>query len=363
MCAVLRNSLAVVALLLALAARADDPAPESLPEVPEQAGPRAEPEEVTGTSTRSYREVCDDPGGDGRAVIDQMQKGVYAGVCGTALWFDSLFGTPRRDQEAEETFGRLGLFETYDRRDRLETRLRLRARIALPALENRARLTLGRGDGEDLVGEPSANSPVQLPSAFQGVDNDEWLLGLGYSPRNRMLNGFDFGIGARLRFPVDPYVKVTYRHNWVFSDDTLLRFRETPFWRDSRGFGATTQVSVDHLLSPSRLLRWSNAATLAEDTEGFDWGTSVTAFQSLSRRRAISFTTLLLGESRADVRIQDFGFETRYRQRVLREWLFMELSASVTWPREVLEEEREINPGVGIGFEMYFGPVPQGEMH
>ncbi len=353
------NGFAVLALLLALAARAEEPAPENSA----QAGPPADAEEVTGTSARTHHEVCDDPGGDGRAVIDRMQKGVYAGVCGTALWFDSLFGTPRREQDSEDTFGRLGLFETYDRRDRLETRLRLRARIALPALENRARLTLGRGDGQDLVGEPTANSRVQLPSAFQGVNNDEWLLGLGYSPRDRMANGFDFGIGVRLRFPVDPYVKVTYRHNWVFSDDTLLRFRETPFWRDSRGFGATTQVSLDHLLSPSRLLRWSNAATLAEDTEGFDWGTSVTAFQSLSRRRAISFSTLLLGETRADVRIQDFGFETRYRQRVLREWLFMELSASATWPREFLEEKREFNPGVGIGFEMYFGPVPEGQMY
>jgi hypothetical protein len=40
----------------------------------------------------------------------------------------------------------------------------------------------------------------------------------------------------------------------------------------------------------------------------------------------------------------------------------MELSASVTWPRETRDERREINPGVGLGFEMYFGPVPDGEM-
>jgi hypothetical protein len=88
-----------------------------------------------------------------------------------------------------------------------------------------------------------------------------------------------------------------------------------------------------------------------------EWNTAITAFQSLKQRRAISYTALLHGETGADVRLQNYGVETRYRQPTFRKWLFMELSASVTWPRETLEEEREINPGVGLGFEMYFGPV------
>ena len=47
---------------------------------------------------------------------------------------------------------------------------------------------------------------------------------------------------------------------------------------------------------------------------------------------------------------------------MFRKWLFVELSASVTWPREELTEDREINPGVGLGFEMYFGPVPDSQL-
>ena len=143
----------------------------------------------------------------------------------------------------------------------------------------------------------------------------------------------------------------------------MLRFRETPFWRDSRGFGATTQVSLDRLLTPKLLLRWNNIATAAQDTQGFDWGTTVTAFQSIDHRRAIAYTALLSGETNADVSIKNYGVESKYRQQVFRKWLFMELAASVTWPRETLDEERKINPGVGLGFEMYFGPVPEVEMN
>jgi len=306
--------------------------------------------------------ACGEPGSDENAWIDKVQRGVYTGVCGTARWFDGLFGNIRYDQDSDKTFGRVGLFEKYDRRDDFDTRLRLRARYSFPNLKNRLRLTLGRGDEQELVEQRSNNSQSPAPSSFQTVEDDAWLLGLGYSKRNPLQNGFDFGLGVKLDTPVDPYVKATYRHNFVFRGDTMLRLRETPFWRDSRGWGATTQVSLDHLATDNLLLRWDNVGTVAEDTEALDWGTAVSVYQSFSERRAISYTALLQGETGADVPLQNYGFETRYRQRVFRRWLFMELTASLTWPREELEEEREINPGVGIGFEMYFGPVPDVEM-
>jgi len=306
--------------------------------------------------------TCVNPGSDADAWIDKVEKGVYSGVCGTALWFDGLFGNLRYDQETDETFGRLGVFEKYDDRDGFDTKVRLRARFALPNLSQRLRLVVGRGDEQTLVEERPTTGQGQAPSSFQTVEDDAWLLGLGYSKRSGLENGFDFGAGVRLNTPVDPYVKASYRHNFIFRGDTMLRLRETPFWRDSRGWGATTQISLDHLATDKVLLRWNNIGTVAQDTEALDWGTDVSLYQSLRKRRAISYTLLLRGETGADVEIQNYGMETRYRQNVFRKWLFLDMSASLTWPREFLEEERKINPGVGIGFEMYFGPVPDEEL-
>ncbi len=300
---------------------------------------------------------CDKPGSDTNAWIDKVQRGIYSGVCGTALWFDGLFGNPRYDLESNETFGRLGLFETYDRRDQLGTQFLLRARFELPNMMHRLRLTVARGDEQQLVEERPGTLVRPLPLGYQNVNDDAWLLGLGYSKQTSLADGFDFGIGVRLGTPVDPYVKSTYRHHFIFSEKTMLRFRETPFWRDSRGFGETTQVTFDHLVTDSVLLRWNNTGTVAGDTDGLEWGTGFTAYHSLKQRRAISYTALLQGETGADVRLQNYGVETRYRQSVFRKWLFLDVSASVTWPRETLAEEREINPGVGLGLEMYFGPV------
>ncbi|MEO8224229.1 MAG: hypothetical protein ABI661_05445 [Gammaproteobacteria bacterium] len=306
-------------------------------------------------------EPCTEPGSDKTAMVDRVQRGVYNTVCGAAIWFDGLFGNPRYDQDSDETFGRIGVFETYDRRDGANTRLRLRARYAFPALKQRLRLTLGRGDEQELVEERPANTENPLPATFQSVNDDAWLLGLGYSKQSDLDQGF--GIGVRLQSRLDPYVKATYRYNWIFDNTNMLRFRETPFWRRTRGFGTTTQVTLDRLVAPQLLLRWNNNATIAQDTSGFEWGSNVSAYQSFDPGRAISYTALLRGETSADVRIQNYGVETRYRQRMFRKWLFLELSGSLTWPRATLEEQRQINPGVGLGFEMYFGPVPEVEMN
>jgi hypothetical protein len=330
-----------------LAAETEDPV----------AGPPAPPAELPTVQ-------CADAGADADADawIDNVQRGVYSGVCGAAVWFDGLFGNPRYDQDSNDTYGRVGLFETLDRRDNLDSRLRFRARLALPAFHNRARLTLGRGDEQELVEERPSDSDSSQPAALGSDIDDAWLLGLGYAKQDKLQKGFDFGIGVRLRFPVDPYVKATYRYNFIFNEDNMLRFRETPFWRDSRGFGTTTQLAFDHLVSPRLLLRWDNIGTVAEDTDGLDWGTGVTAYQSLGSRRAISYTALLRGETAADVPIQNYGAEVRYRRQAFRRWLFLEFKGSVTWPRETLEEEREINPGIGVGFEMFFGPTPDSQL-
>lgn len=336
---------------------------------PTDVGP-ATPPRPRRTRADACRDPSPDPDDNGEGEqdaddeewLDRFQLGVYTTVCGATNWFDGLFGNPRYEQDSNDTFGRLGLFETWDDRDGLDTRLRLRARLALPAMRDRLRLTLDRGDERELIEQRATSAENPLPPSFRNVSDDAWLLGLGYSKQEGLENGFDFGLGVRLRFPVDPYVRGTYRHNFIFDESTMLRFRETLFWRDSRGFGATTQLSLDRLLTPELLVRWNNTGTIAEDTEGLDWGSSVTLFQSLSNRRALSYTVLVRGETAAEVGLQDYGLDLRYRQRLNRRWLFLELATSLTWPRETLAERRKMNPGIGIGVEMFFGPVPDEQL-
>ena len=173
-------------------------------------------------------EQCVEPGSEGTAFIDKMQRGVYLSVCGTALWFDGLFGTRRFDQDSDATFGRIGLYELWDDRDGFDTRLRLRARLALPDDGGAPAAVLRpRGREGGRRGHPARSRAAPCRAVSSEVEDDAWLLGLGYSKQNGLTNGFDFGVGIRISTPVDPYTKGSYRRTFIFSDATALRARQT----------------------------------------------------------------------------------------------------------------------------------------
>ena len=100
--------------------------------------------------------------------------------------------------------------------------------------------------------------------------------------------------------------------------------------------------------------------SLVEDevSDGIDWTTTLSAYQSVNDRSAFVYVLFASGETDFEVQPRDYGFELRYRRSVLREWFFVELLTSISWPRELLEETRERNLGFGIEFEMQFGEWP-----
>lgn len=296
-------------------------------------------------------------------MLDRTRLAIYRSMCTTATWFDGFFGDPHELPLGEEVAGRIGLATVWDQRDGIRPRLRLRARLPLPAFENRLRLLVGRDDERQLIQDRRRGGSQDLPTSFRDVSDTAWLLGLGYSSTEGLAHGFDFGAGVRLRIPPDPFLKTAYHYGLPIAESNVVNFRETLFWENSRGFGETSQIDFDRLISDQFLLRWANNGTVAEDTHGFGWYSSLSLYQDLGRRRSLAYSTFVQGETRADVPLEDYGVQVRYRQSILRKWLFVEMSTNVTWPRELLTDVRSANFGVGLGVEMYFGNVSEVDLH
>lgn len=292
---------------------------------------------------------------DKEALLDRTQRTIYEVVNGTSQWFDSFFGSTELAEGANVSRGLVSVGSRWDQRDGFKPRVRLKARFPLPALKQRGRLLLGRGDAEDFVDGSDGDTGDTLPGRFNDFEDDDWLLGLGYSRNGEMAKGFDLGVGVKLSSPIEPYARVTYRWNQAFGEDWLWRLRPRVFWQKERGTGASINSIVDYVVNPSWLLRSWIILITEDEVDGLGWTNNLIAYQSLSDKNALSYSVFISGETRNEVKTQDYGLELRYRKRISREWLFIELSTRVSWPREFLEEVRERNIGVGIDFEMQFG--------
>ena len=291
-------------------------------------------------------------------LLDRTQATVESVVTGTAQIVDNIFGSADVEEEASVTRGRFSIGGQWDQRDGLRERIRLKARIALPALENRTSLLLGRGDVDDFVDGSSDDNIDTLPDRFNDYEDEDFLLGVGYSRDAALRRGWSFGVGVQMKTPLEPFARATYRWNRAFNEDWLLRLEPRVFVQSQRGAGISIQNTLDHAFNDTWLLRSWSIVVAEREVEGISWTTKLVAYQKLTEKSATSYAMYASGETDYEVPLRDYGLEFRYRRQISRDWLFVELLTYVNWPRDFLIEKRETNVGVGIEFEMQFGNWP-----
>jgi hypothetical protein len=290
--------------------------------------------------------------------LDKAQNALYRAICGSTLWFDGFFGEPSLYEGAGQSYGRLNVGTLWDQRDGFDPQLRLRARVTLPALEQRSKLLLGVGNAEELIDGTADSYAERADQTLSTGQDNELLLGLGYSPSPDPRRGLDFEGGLKLGFPVNPYVATNYRWYSRLSEQWYLRLRLRGFWIRDERFGTSFTSSLDHSLNPAVLLRWSAFTKVSGQTEGLDWRTRFTAYQGITDNQALSYAVYVRGETEREVSLSDYGVELRYRRRAFRQWFFVELISGLSWPRDTRTEDRVLNPGAGLEFEMHFGGAP-----
>jgi hypothetical protein len=174
-------------------------------------------------------------------LLDRTQAGVENVLTSTAQAVDNIFGSAEIEEGASVTRGRLSIGGQWDQRDGLRERLRLKARFALPALEERTSVFFGRGDVNDFVDGSGDDNIDTLPDRFNDFQDEDWLLGIGYSRDAKLRRGWSFGVGVRMKTPLEPFVRATYRWNRAFGDDWLWRLEPRVFVQSQRGAGISVR--------------------------------------------------------------------------------------------------------------------------
>ena len=283
--------------------------------------------------------------------IDRARLMMARALCTSVEGVDRFFGGREFDERREGTWGRLSVLADWDERDGWSGKGRLRARIELPRTKQRLYALVGRGDETELL-QDRGEAFTALPESFRNLADDEWLIGLGFSPPRRTHGKFGVDVGVRARFPLEPYVKGNWSTARFFGEESLARYRHTVFWRGDDGFGSTGRLDLERLLGPRALLRWTNSGTWSEATDGLFWFSTLTLYQDLSKRRAVAWHLRAEGETGEEVPLRYYGVGATLRLNILRRWLYLEMRPALNWRREKLDERRELVPALAVGFDI-----------
>ena len=300
---------------------------------------------------------CALPQDDPAAWIDWVQRSIFKSVCASARWFDNLFGNDAAFIEAEPTIGWFRGAVVWNERDGFDVDGTLRTKFDLPnvdKVENRVRGFFGRVSNEEFSRE--TGSPLQRrPDVFRATEDEEWLLGLGYSPIKNSKRRLDIGGGVNVAWPPDVWARARYRRHAFFGERTLGRYRQTLFWKQEEGAGASTIFDLEHMIQKRFLVGWNGSATFSQATEGVDWLTSFILYQALTPGSALAYRFAIDGETGADVPLNVYSIRLTYRGRISREWLFVEVRPEVAYRKFERGGDWDVVPGLYLGFELHFG--------
>jgi hypothetical protein len=285
--------------------------------------------------------------------IDRVQRGVFNTVWRSAMHVDHWFGSEGDSVVYQHASGSIAPALLWDGFDGFQPRLRFDVDVPLPHMNERLHAFIGRVNNDEYVTERSLDSGA-IARQYGPVEEDETLFGIRYREPHQG-GRFEADAGLRVRSPLDPFVKGSYRFLHGASETTLFNFRETAFWQNSEKFGFTSRMDIERIFQDTWMLRYTLSGTISQRTEGVKGYTALTLMRGLPNRRAIAAELFSSGELDADVPIGNFGAKVAYRRSIMRDWLVLETRVSLTWPKDQPEQIRSAVWGVGVGLEMFFG--------
>ena len=285
--------------------------------------------------------------------IDRAHEGVFNAVWRSAMRMDQWFGSTADDAAYMQTSGSIAPALLYDEFDGFQPRLRFQVDVPLPQLNERFHAFIGRVNRDEFVTERRPGSGA-FARQYGPVEDDETLFGIRYR-EPRQGGRFEADSGLRLRSPLDPFIKGSWRFEKGSSERTLFSLRETAFWQNSEKLGFTSRADIERIFDDTWLLRATVSGTISQRTEGVRGYAAINAIRGLPDRRAICAELFSEGEMDADVPLGNYGVKLAYRRSVSRDWLVLETRVSLTFPKDDPTRDREASWGVGVGLEMFFG--------
>lgn len=212
--------------------------------------------------------------------------------------------------------------------DGLDFSIRVNGKLRLPRFEDRVDLVLSSIDDSD-----SVLDDLDRRQALSRGDEGEGTASLRYYLKETLNFKVSTDAGLRFRPEPDPRTSLRLRLHHDFEHLTT-RFTQTFFLEAKDGFGEKTQFDLDQQQPRRHLRRLSTTVLWSEASDGVEAGQSLSLYRYLSRRRVVGARLGIAGVLEPSARVENYTARLIYRQRVHRDWIFMEIEPGLDFPRE-----------------------------
>lgn len=204
----------------------------------------------------------------------------------------------------------------------------------LPKTRGRLKLIIQseRDDFESLV-EQQADDSTARSSVDDEEDNDIEAALRYVWPGAPQWNP-DLEIGIRSRLPLDPFVKMRIRRDFVLSDNWRFRNRHELFYYHQNGLGERSLLEFSRPLGESWFFSNSTGLQWAEREGRLEYDNIVSLIHFHRDNKRYIYRTGFFSQQQPRSQLLGYFVEAVYRRRLYKELLYAELTPGVRWLRE-----------------------------
>jgi hypothetical protein len=319
--------------------------------VPYMAGAQEAPAGTEDTSTENVSQAAPVTASeDLETTLDTSQRKVSTLLEEILTRADALFSGNRSYDASTGSYVALGgsytLRKTEDGANELD--LLTRAKINLPYTQKHLKLLIDR-DLENVTKSESQRD-AQVAAGQVTADDSPYLAVRGIA-RETLKVALAFDVGARLRLSPDPFVRLRARRLFSFGA-WEIPLSETLLYRYEEKFSAATELSFLRSIGEKIAVGIILNATYTDLTGGFDLGVTVGGGYRINDRSLVATELGAYGQTEPDFRDTVYSATLRYRRKILKDWLVIELRPQLVF---FPEQEFHAAPSFTVRLEMYFG--------
>ena len=306
--------------------------PSSEQKKPEQEAPK-KPEEVLETT-----------------IFDVLHGWTSKKLLTTATWLDSFFGDQRYLAEYNQSYIRVRYNVFLEQESPWLHRADLQIRVVLPQLKERTHL--------EIAGTPKETTSLnvtQAPAATDKFENPgDQNVTTAVSQQIKQTDRVHFIMRAGLQWHKGgPVVILGPRFRMLFPlDHWNLRFIEEVILRNDNGWTAKTTFDLERPLPHNLFFRATNDWFQADHQGGFIYDFVFNLAQPLSAKKVLEYEWVNIFQTQPVNALTEIDLRLRYRQRIWRDWLYLEVTPQYRFPRD---RSFEATPGILFRLEAMFG--------
>jgi len=280
-------------------------------------------------------------------IIDSSHRYLSGALLYLPHTLDHFFADERTELELNASTFRLTLSSIIRKGGEVDFDQTLRAKLIMPHSKERLRFSFESTPADIQSNQlEQQNVLVENPA---GEPQQSALLEAILKQTKSWRLSTDLGI--KLHTPVDPFLRIRGSKAWHFAP-WHVRYTQTLFNFKSSGAGARSVLDLEHTLDAKHLIRLSTSGTWWDALQTYQWSQYISLFKQLRDRRAIAYNATFNGDDRNGNRIDNIIFDIRLRQRLHREWIYVELSPAISHLRS---SGFKANGSFTLRLELLFG--------